>query len=137
MVVWIMLAYSCWHPHTRIHIHKMYICIVIHTYIYIYRRLPLCVSLPQTYPFSARARPTAEGSNFGRVRWRIRCRCFRNQATRTRSSRITTPSIHQFIIHLMTVRERALSCTLFLPMFTSTFLSRSGNFFSNSANVKI
>lgn len=100
MVVWIMLAYSCWYTYTHPHTHT-----------YPHSRAGPPSRSPHTYPLGARARPTAaEGSNFGRVRRRIRCRCFRNQATRARSSRVTTPSIHQFIIHLMTthhIRARA------------------------------
>lgn len=102
MVVWIMLAYSCWRTHTHIDV-------------YPHSRVGPPSRSPHTYPLGARARPTAaEGSNFGRVRRRIRCRCFRSQATRARSSRVTTPSIHQFIIHLMTahhsrVRARELT----------------------------
>lgn len=49
MVVWIMLAYSC---HT-------------HVNVYLYKRADPPSRSPHTYPFGARARPTAaEGFNF-------------------------------------------------------------------------
>jgi hypothetical protein len=98
VVVWIMLAYSCWR----------------HTYVRTHARG--CRARIRSLHVRGRARRRASATWAQRVYSgrRIRCGCFRSQATRTRSSRVTTPSIHQFIIHLMTERARPRT-RAFLP----------------------
>jgi len=123
MVVWIMLAYSCWfsymdtHAHTYTHARAR---ARTHTVTSAHRR----VRRTRIRSVHVRGRPRRRDPTSAVYTGGSRCRCFRSQATRARSSRVTTPSIHQFIIHLMTTHHIRARVSFPSACILYAFLSR-------------